>query len=55
MTRRTIGHNLGIFINGEVKTRKLQLPGNREQVRNRTVREALNLLRTELSEDCKTK
>ena len=46
---------IGIFINGEVKTRKLQLPGNREQVRNRTVREALNLLRTELGEDCKTK
>ena len=46
---------IGIFINGQVKTKKLQLPGNREQVRKRTVREVLNLLRAELGEGCKTK
>lgn len=39
---------IGIYINGIVKSKKLQLSGSREAVRNKTVREALNLLRLEL-------
>ena len=41
---------IGIYINGRIKTQKLQLSGSREHVRNRAVRESLNLLRLELEE-----
>jgi len=39
---------IGIFINGKTKTQKLELSRSRDSVRNRAVREALNLLRLEL-------
>jgi nicotinamide-nucleotide amidase len=42
--------HVGIYINGIVKTQKLQLSGNRDKIRNRVVREALDLLRLGLQE-----
>ena len=39
---------IGIYVNGKTKTQKLELSGSRDSVRNRAVREALNLLRLEL-------
>ena len=41
---------LGLSIKGKVKTKELRLNGNRDSVRRRAVREALNWLRLELLE-----
>ena len=41
---------IGISINGKIKTKELRLSGDRDRIRKRAVREALNLLRVELNE-----
>ena len=41
---------IGIYVNGKVETQELQLLGSRDRIRNRAVREALNLLRLKLQE-----
>ena len=41
---------IGIYIQGKVKTQKLQLSGSRDYIRNRAVTEALNLLILELEQ-----
>ena len=39
---------IGVYIDGKLTTKELRLSGNRERIRNRAVREAMNLLRVEL-------
>ncbi len=39
---------IGLYINGEVRVKKLNLSGSRENIRKRATSEALNLLRLEL-------
>lgn len=41
---------LGLFMNGKIKTKKLNLSGDRQGVRNQTVTIAIEWLRNELSE-----
>ena len=40
---------IGLYINGEVKVKKLNLSGSREKIRTRATSEALNFLRVELN------